>query len=528
MIRISDIKMKLNYTKQDIISACEKTLKLSADKIEDVYLIKKGIDARKKSDVCFSLTVDVSIRGNENNIISKCKSQKITISNIPKYQLPGKYKKELRPVIIGSGPAGLFAGYILSLCDAKPIIIERGCDVDKRKKIADEFRIFGKLNEECNIQFGEGGAGTFSDGKLNTGIKDPRIRKVLSVFCENGAPEEIMYSAKPHVGTDKLAPTIKNIRIKIIENGGQFLFESKLTRIKIKNDKVEGIFYKSNGKEIFLECHDLILAIGHSARDTFEMLLKCGVPMSQKPFSIGARIEHLRSDIDKSQYGEFAGSEYLGAADYKLSTHLKNGRGVYTFCMCPGGYVMPAASEFNSIATNGMSEYARDAKNSNSAVLTSVMPEDFGSEDILAGMYLQRKIEKDAFILGGENYFAPVTLVGDFIKGKSSQSIGDIEPSYKPGYKLCDIRKCLPSYVADSMAEGIVDFGRKIKGFDRVDAVLTAPETRSSSPVRILRGEDMQSIKIKGLYPCGEGAGYAGGITSAAVDGIKCAEMILK
>ncbi|MDD5923719.1 MAG: NAD(P)/FAD-dependent oxidoreductase [Clostridia bacterium] len=527
MIRISDIKLPINYTKKDIILACEKKIKLKSYNIKDITLVKKGIDARKKNDIRYSLTVDVEVNADEDIVISKCRSQNITKASTKNYELPGKYCKAMRPVVIGSGPAGLFSAYILAMCGAKPIVLERGYDVEKRRLAIDNFRLNAIIDETSNIQFGEGGAGTFSDGKLNTGIKDTRIRKVLQIFCEHGTPEEILFSAKPHIGTDKLAPTVKNIRNKIISLGGEFLFESKLTAINTIDDKVKSITYEKNGNEITLECEDLILAIGHSARDTFEMLEKMGVPLASKPFSIGARVEHLQKDIDIAQYGTDNYKDILGAADYKLSAHLKNGRGVYTFCMCPGGYVVPAASEKNTVVTNGMSEFARDNDNANSALLVGVNPEDFGYDSPLAGMYFQRKIEQDAFILGGRNYHAPATLIGDFMKNRASSSLGKVKPSYLPGVKLTNIADCLPDFVADSMREAIQILQNRLKGFDCPDAVLTAPETRSSSPVRILRDESMQSLKIKGLYPCGEGAGYAGGITSAAVDGIKCAEAVI-
>ncbi len=527
MIRINDIKLPLDYKEEDLKNACASALHISTDKIKEAFLIKKGVDARKKDDIRFSLTVDVNLSCNEQNILSRCRSQNIRQSQPNNYTFPGKYSGKNRPVVVGSGPAGLFAAYILAQCGAKPVVFERGSDVDDRKKRIDDLRINAVFDENCNIQFGEGGAGTFSDGKLNTGIKDSRIKEVLRVFAAHGAPQEILYSAKPHIGTDKLGITVKNLRNKIISLGGKFYFNCKMTSLKIKDGQITGIYYQNGDTESFLECDDVILAIGHSARDTFEMLAQNNVPMAQKPFAIGARIEHLQKMINKAQYGRFAESPYLGSADYKLAAHAPNGRGVYTFCMCPGGYVMPSASERETVVTNGMSEFARDGENANSALLVGVDPTDFGSEDVLAGVALQRKIERSAYILGGGDYKAPVTLVGDFIKKNASSTLGNVKPTYMPGISLTDIRKCLPEYICDTMAWGIEQFSKKIHGFDSPDAVLTAPETRSSSPVRILRGEDMQSLKIKGLYPCGEGAGYAGGITSAAVDGIKCAEAVV-
>lgn len=383
-----------------------------------------------------------------------------------------------------------------------------------------------RLNEESNVQFGEGGAGTFSDGKLTTGIKSPFIRKVLDELYEAGAPEEILYSSKPHIGTDRLAIVVKNIRKKIEKLGGEVRLECKVEKLIIYNNFVQGLTYSHRGELFDIEADSVIMAIGHSARDTVEMLYNLGCEIIQKPFSVGARIEHPQKLINKAQYGDFAGNEKLGAADYKLACHGLHERGAYTFCMCPGGTVVAAASEKGGVIVNGMSSLARDGENANSALLVGIEPKDFPNEHPLAGIYYQREIEHNAFLLGGGDYKAPAQLVGDFLAGKASTKLGDVRPTCPTGVTLTNIEKCLPEKVSATMKSAIVEMDKKLSGFALYDAVLTAPETRSSSSVRILRDEFCQS-KISGIYPCGEGAGYAGGIVSAAVDGIKCAHAVL-
>ncbi len=527
MIRINNVKLKLSYTDADIKSSVLKELRVDEKSIESVSLFRRSIDARHKNDVHFIATIDVKLNCDENKAVSKAKSKNVTLQEEYSYEIP--YTKDLntRPVVVGFGPAGMFASLILAKAGQRPIVIERGDEVDTRTKKVNTFWKEAKLDTSSNVQFGEGGAGTFSDGKLNTGTKDFRSRKVLLEFVSHGAPREILYNAKPHIGTDKLRETVKNIREEIISLGGEVRFNTKLTAINHKDGKVCSVNVQNEASSETIETDNVVLAIGHSARDTFEMLKDMKLFMEQKPFAVGARIEHLRENIDKAQYGTFADSEHLGAADYKMNIRSKNGRGVFTFCMCPGGFVVAAQSEENTVVTNGMSNFARDSVNSNSALLVNVNPNDFGSDDVLAGVEFQRKIEKQAYICGGSNYSAPVQRVGDFLKNNKTIALGEVTPSYKPDTAFSKVDDYLPSYVTDSMREGILAMDRKLHGFAHPDAIITGAETRSSSPVRITRDDTLQSVTLKGLYPCGEGAGYAGGIISAAVDGIRCAEQIL-
>ncbi len=529
MIRINSISLGLDYSEKTIEKRICRELRISPEEIESFSLLKRSIDARKKSDIHFTATIDVNLNSNENKVLSRSKSKKAVITEPYKYELPKAKKLETRPLIVGFGPAGMFAGLILAQAGANPIIVERGQDCDSRVKSVEGFIKTGRLNTESNIQFGEGGAGTFSDGKLNTGTKDSRARNVLLEFVKHGAPEEILYNAKPHIGTDKLRDVVKNIRKTIISLGGEVLFETKLISVNFKNNKTVSAVVEKHGNKTVIETENIILAIGHSARDTFKMLSDKRIMMEQKPFSVGARIEHLQSAIDKAQFGDFAGHKRLGAAPYKLNVRTAENRGVYTFCMCPGGEVVPASSEENMVCTNGMSEFKRDKTNANSALLVGVNPEDFGAEDVLAGVEFQRRIERNAFISGGGDYFAPVQRVEDFLANRKTVSLGSVIPSYKRGTNFAKADDYLPDFVTNAMREAIVKMDNYLKGFNDPDAILTGAETRSSSPVRILRNpESMESVSIKGLYPCGEGAGYAGGIISAAVDGIKCAEKIFK
>ena len=509
MIRIPNIKCPVDGDIKKIVERL-------AGRDTKFRIFKKSIDARKKNDIHFVYTVDIK-SNNENRLLKKIKGA-VKVEDKP-YVFP-KGKQINTPIVIaGSGPAGLMCGLTLAKNGYKVIILERGKCVEERKKDVDAFWNGGELNPNSNVQFGEGGAGTFSDGKLNTGIKDSRIRMVLEEFHRHGAPEEILYNAKPHVGTDNLFNMVRSIREEILSLGGEVRFCSKLENIITENNCICGAEVLNGDTKYIIDTKHIVLATGHSARDTFVMLKNSGVQMERKSFSIGARIEHCQEEINKSQYGEFYNR--LGAADYKLAVHLNNGRGVYTFCMCPGGVVVASASEENGVVTNGMSYFARDGKNANSAVLVNVTPDDFPTDDVLGGMYLQREIEQRAFELSG-SYKAPAQRLCDFLDRDTKT---EITPTYRPGVVWCELSEIFPEYITESLREGILEMDKRLNGFADGGAVLTAPETRSSSPVRILRDTKFES-NIKGLYPCGEGAGYAGGITSAAVDGIKTAEAL--
>lgn len=528
MIRINEIKQSLDSDKEDLFAACRRILKIKDEQIKSMTISRQSVDSRKKDNVFFCYTVDVEIVGDEEKLVKRVNSNKLQIVEKYAYEIPENKRKSLfRPVVVGFGPAGIFSALILAKSGLKPLVLERGRDVDARTNDVNRFFMQKILDETSNVQFGEGGAGTFSDGKLTTGIKSPLCRQVFLEFHKHGAPEEILYSGKPHIGTDKLAGVVKSMREEIIALGGEVIFEAKLTDIIVYNGSVQGVSYEKNGKSFDFETDTAILAIGHSARDTVDMLYRKGIQMIQKPFSVGARIEHPRELIDRAQYGAFAGHKALGAADYKLSCHGVHERGAYTFCMCPGGTVVAATSERGGVVVNGMSEWARDGRNSNSALLVNVYPEDFPSEHVLSGFELQKQMEQKAFILGGGDYSAPCQLVGDFLENRKSEKLSFVEPTCPTGVTPSDIRKILPQKVTDTMADAIVQMDKKLKGFALKDAVLTAPETRSSSPVRILR-DDIYQTNIRGLYPCGEGAGYAGGIVSAAVDGMKCAHAVLE
>lgn len=513
MIKITNIKIKADLSDDELFEKIYKKYKINKNDVTERRIIKKSIDARNKADIFYNYSVELECK-NENKI----KNVQIVKKEEP-FKIIVNRKSSKRPVIIGAGPAGLFSALTLAQNGIKPIIIEQGKTVDERKKDVEEFQKTGKLNTLSNVQFGEGGAGTFSDGKLTSGIHNPLCKIVLKEFYNFGAPKQILYINKPHIGTDNLINIIRNMRNEIIKLGGEFLFNEKVTDFEFENSKVTAVIC---GKRI--ETDTVILAIGHSARSTFEKLYEKGVKMEKKNFSIGVRIEHKQSMINKSQYGEITKLK-LPPAEYKMAYHGEN-RSCYTFCMCPGGTVIASSSEPETIVTNGMSVYARNGENANSAVLVNVTPNDFKGESPLEGMYFQKDLEQKAFKLGGSNYNAPIQRFEDFENNVKSIHIGEIKPTYKPGVTLSNLNEILPDFISKTLIEGIKYFDKSIKGFAHPDAILTGVETRSSSPVQITRNENKQS-NIKGLYPCGEGAGYAGGIMSAAVDGIKCAIAVL-
>ncbi len=530
MIRITSVTLPLSYREEDLPSIAAKRLKLPLSRVVTCQLARRAVDARKKEDLHFIATLDVTLDQQEVAVVKKLGDNRISIYAPKSYTFPVlRNPSAERPVVVGGGPAGLFAALMLAKAGARPILIERGEAVEQRQKDVELFRKTGVLRPESNVQFGEGGAGAFSDGKLTTGIKDVRCRTVFEVFAKaaEGTADDILWQAKPHLGTDRLFYIIRNLRRQIESYGGEVRFDTKLTDIIVKDGTLCGLHLETPMGAEEIACSAAILAIGHSARDTMTMLVDRGVYAEQKPFAVGVRIEHPREMIDRSQYGRFASHPALKAADYKLHCRVGDGRGVYSFCMCPGGVVIAAASEEGGVCVNGMSEFARDAVNSNSALLVGIGPEDMNGDHPLAGIVLQRQMEQAAFRLGGGNYRAPAQTVGDFLQNRPTSTFGEVTPSYLPGVTGADLHECLPSVVAESLSLALPVFGRQIRGFDRADAVMTGVEARSSSPVRYNRDESGQSKTVKGLFPCGEGAGYAGGIVSAAVDGIRSAEWLI-
>ncbi len=526
MLRLSELRLPLDHPAEALAPAIVKRLGISAEELISFTVFKRSYDARKSHSLSFIYIIDLEVK-NEAALLRKF-ADDIHVKATPdtEYHFIGKAPPHFdhRPVVIGFGPCGIFAALILAQMGFKPIVLERGKAV--RERTQDTWGLWRKntLNPESNVQFGEGGAGTFSDGKLYSQIKDPKHygRKVLTEFVKAGAPPEILYVAKPHIGTFRLVGMVEAMRAEIQQLGGEIRFQQRVTEVVIDDGQVRGV-KTASGDEIRTD--HVVLALGHSARDTFEMLHEKGVFMEAKPFSVGFRIEHPQSLIDKARLGAHAGHPLLGAADYKLVHHAANGRSVYSFCMCPGGTVVAATSEPNRVVTNGMSQYSRNERNANAGIVVGITPSDYPGGP-LAGVEFQRQLESHAFVLGGSTYEAPGQLVGDFLKGKASTALGSVEPSYKPGVHLTDLATALPDYAITAMREALPAFDRQIKGFNLYDAVLTGVETRTSSPLRITRGEDCQSLNVKGLYPAGEGAGYAGGILSAGVDGIKVAEAV--
>lgn len=527
MLRLTEIKLPLDHNDDAIAQAVIHKLNISAAHLTSLSVFKRGYDARNNKDIQLIYTLDVAVQNEELVLAKFAHDQHVRVTPDMTYQFVTQAPAKLtaRPVVVGLGPCGLFAALILAQMGFKPIVLERGKAVRERTK--DTFGFWRKqpLNPESNVQFGEGGAGTFSDGKLYSQIKDPKHygRKVLHEFVAAGAPDEIMYVSKPHIGTFKLVNMVEKMRAQIIALGGEVRFSTRVEKLDIQDGQLQGLYLSSGD---YLASQHVVLAVGHSARDTFEALYEQGVYIEAKPFSVGFRIEHEQSMIDRCRFGDNAGNPILGAADYKLVHHCRNGRTVYSFCMCPGGMVVAAASEEGRVVTNGMSQYSRHERNANSAIVVGITPEQDFPGHPLAGIALQRSLEELAFKVGGENYNAPAQLIGDFLAGQPSSALGEVLPSYTPGITLTDLSKVVPPFVVEAIQEAIPAFDRQIKGFAKRDGLLTGVETRTSSPICIKRGQDMQSINVKGLYPAGEGAGYAGGIWSAGIDGIRVAEAL--
>ncbi len=528
MLRLDNLSLPLSWDMTTLTEAVLRRLRIPADMLQSVALAKKSVDARDKGDVHFVVSVDVKVR-NEEAVLKRLKPGMANRVNPPTQPALPKARFSRPPVVVGAGPAGLFAALTLAQAGANPILIERGKPVDQRTQDVSAMQAEGVLDPESNVQFGEGGAGAFSDGKLTTGTKSPYIRTVLATFVEHGAPEEILYLSKPHIGTDRLKGVVASMREEIKRLGGTVLFETKVTELIVRGNHVEGVKVVHRGEEQEILTDSVLLAIGHSARDTMQRLFNQGVMMVQKPFAMGVRIEHPQSLISQAQYGKSWQNPALGAADYKLAVHTPDGRGCYTFCMCPGGEVIAAASQVGGLCVNGMSYHARDGRNANAALLVGVNPEDFGDDHPLAGFVWQRSIEQAAYRLGGANYHAPVQRVEDLLNSRATTKLGEVIPTYQPGVTPADLRECLPSFIIEDLKFGIRRMDGQLRGFAHPDAVLTGVETRSSSPVRLNRDRTtLMAEGIDGLFPVGEGAGYAGGIVSAAVDGIVAARAALE
>ena len=525
MLRMTNLSVPLDYTEESLRGLILKKLKIPEGELISFQVSRRSVDARNKAEVHFVMSVDLRLK-NEQAALRHGKNLSPVPAERPIRMPEARFGRP--PLVVGAGPAGLFAALILARAGANPVLIERGKPVDQRSRDVRGLQEEGKLDPESNVQFGEGGAGAFSDGKLTCGIKSPYVRMILETFAAHGAPEEILTEQKPHIGTDRLKGVVASIREEILSLGGTALFETRLEEVIIRGEHIEGAVVSRRGERREILTDTIILCVGHSARDTVQKLFDQGVRMEQKPFAMGVRIEHPRRMIDASQYGAFAGHPALGAASYKLICHTPDGRGVYTFCMCPGGEVIAAASQGGGVVTNGMSLHARDGENSNAALLVGVRTEDFGDCHPLAGFVVQRSIEKAAFRAGGGGFRAPAQRVGDFLEDRATAAFGRVRPSYRPGVTPADLRAVLPAFITEDLKKGIRAMNAQLSGFADPDAVLTGPETRSSSPVRFSRTAEGEAENLHGLFPAGEGAGYAGGIVSAAADGIGAAMRALE